>query len=343
MIKRLVLLLNIVCVLGLLMAYLSPYIPPTVWYIPQLFGLFYPYFLFFNVCFLTFWLVFKRTYAIYSFITILMGFGFISRVYKWNDIPVPESNEVIKLLSYNVKKFGTSSEGKTVNPKPLFEFVSQQNADISCFQEYSNSRYVKYGKSVLEDLYTYAHFNGELATFSKFPILKKQNISFCKNHYAKGIITDILIEKDTLRIINVHLESNQLSSKNKKDLEEVVNKKQGFEKLRSIAGKLKRASFHRVIQVEKIVDIVEESPYKIIVCGDFNDIPLSYSYGRINKLLDDSFVEAGENFGLTFSEGNINVRIDYIFSKTPFYKHEAHSIKHSDHKPITAFTKINLE
>lgn len=343
MIRRLIFIVNFLSVLGLLLAYLSPYVPPQKWYIPQLFGLFYPYLLVINIGFAIFWLFFKRNYALYFFLVILVGFGFISRVYKWNEKTVSESDETIKLLTYNVKRFGTASDGKTTEPKALFEFVTEQNANIACFQEYSHPRYQKYGKKILENHYKYTHNDGEIATFSQFPIIKKQHIDFEKDHYASGIITDIVADMDTLRIVNVHLESNRLSPENKKDLEEVVNKKRNFSKLRTLASKLKRASYNREKQVDILTTIVKDSPYAVILCGDFNDVPLSYSYQRIKKLLNDSFVESGENMGQTFSEGVINVRIDYVFSNKTFYNHQVYSVEYSDHKPVTVLIKRNLE
>lgn len=341
--KRLLFLINIGCIVGLLLCYASPYIAPQYWYIPQFLGLFYSYFLLANIIFFIFWSLFKRSYAKYSFVVILLGFGFISRVYKWNEKRLGDKQDVVKMLTYNVKRFGTDAQGKTVNPSNLFEFVQKQDAEIACFQEYSHSRYQKYGSKLLRKQYSHIYYSGDVATFSKYPIINQQPITFEKGHYVAGIVTDIVVERDTLRVVNVHLESNKLSMANKKDIENLVSKKRNFQKLRSVVSKLKNASLRRTKQVERLVPLIAGSPYPVILCGDFNDTPLSYSYQRVKKLLNDSFVVAGKNSGRTFAEGSIKVRIDYIFSKLPFYEHTIHQIESSDHKPVTVFVDLSLE
>lgn len=343
MIKRLLFLVNTVCIVALLFAYTAPYIAPSSWYIPQLFGLFYNYILLANVAFFLFWLFFKKSYAKYSFLAILIGFGFISRAYKWNGNMLKSEQNVAKLLTYNVKKFGTDNAGKTRDPTPLFQFVQEQHATVICVQEYSHSRYRKYGSKLLGKTYPHMHFADDLATFSKYPIVKKERIEFEKKQYAAAIFTDIAIQTDTLRIVNVHLQSNQLSATNKQDIENLVSKKRKLNKLRLVGRKLKNASLHRVQQVEKLVNLIENSPYPILLCGDFNDTPLSYSYQRIKNLLDDSFVVSGKKTGRTFAEGSIKVRIDYVFSKRSFYEHQVHTVNYSDHKPISVLFDLNLE
>lgn len=341
--KRLVFLINAVCIVGILFSYASPYLAPKDWYIPQLFGLFYNYLLLANSLFLIFWLFFQKRYAIYPFLAIIVGFGFVSRAYKWSEQSTEKQEQTLKLLTYNVKKFGTTSTGKTIDPTPLFEFVKTQKAALSCFQEYSQERYQKYGKKLLQKQYPHTHIDGETATFSKFPIISKQRIVFPKGHYATGILTDIVATQDTLRILNVHLESNQLSTANKQDFEDFVSKKRGLKKLHLVGSKLKKAALHRALQVQKLVEIIKSSPYPVIICGDFNDTPLSYSYQRIKNLLEDSFAIAGKGSGKTFSEGSIKVRIDYIFANATFYQHQVHKVNHSDHKPVTVLFRPNLE
>lgn len=341
--RRLILFINILFAVALLVCYLSPYVAPKYGYVFQVFGLFYSYIAVINVLFIIFWIFFKFKNIKYSLLALLIGFGFISRAYKWNGKSTNSKEQTFKLLTYNVKKFGISSNGRTTSPTPLFQFVEEQKAAIVCFQEYDHSRYQKYGKSLLKKHYSFLHRNGEIATFSKYPIIGKQNIPFDPKHHAKGIISDIIIQKDTLRILNVHLESNQLSPQNKKDFENFVSKPKNLKKLRIIGAKLKRAALNRAIQIDKLASIVKDSPFPVILCGDFNDTPLSYSYQRMQNLLDDSFVEAGENTGSTFAEGSIKVRIDYIFSKLKFAEHKVHDLHYSDHKAVTVRCFQNLE
>lgn len=333
--RQLIFFLNSICIFALGVAYTSPYISPQYCHIPQLFGLFYPYIFLANLAFVFFWVLFHKSYAKYSFLMLLVSFFYMPRIYKFGNTSVQNNEQSLKLLTYNVKKFGTDDKGKITNPSALFEFISAQDASFICFQEYSNSRYLKYGKSLLNKKYPYVHTEGEIATFSHFPIVAKKSINFNKENYAKGILTNIALGKDTVCILNVHLESNQLSSKNKQDLMNLVNNKgKNFKKIFFVGNKLKRASLRRAQQMEKLVDIIKKSHYPIILCGDFNDTPMSYSYQRIKNLLDDSFIKVGKGSGKTFSEGIINVRIDYVFTKLKMTKHQVHNEQFSDHKPV---------
>ncbi len=332
--KRLLFLVNIFLIVALLIASSAPYVAPQVSYIPQLLGLFYVHLLVGNVFFLLLWLFFKRRYVIYSLIAVLVGLLFVPRFYQWeNKEEVEQQEEGFKLLSYNVRNFiPQNKKDLAVN---FFKFVNSQNPAIVCFQEYSQSRYLKYGKKLLSANYPFKYSQGEIATFSKFPIVKKQTIDFDGKEYAKGTFSDILVRKDTLRIFNVHLESNRLSSDNKEDIASFLHKKgRNFKRLVGVYSKLKRASLHRSKQVKKLLKLIKKSPYPVILCGDFNDIPLSYSYQQIKNQLNDSFTEGGSGTGRSFSEGVINVRIDYIFSSLKMYKHHVCNVNYSDHKPI---------
>ncbi len=328
--KRLLFLVNIALIVALLLAYASPYIAPETWYIPQLFGLFYKYILGANIFFVVFWLFFRKRYLKYSFIAILIGFGFVSREYKWSGNTQENDKNALSILTYNVRKFNS-------NPTELFEFVAAENTNLLCFQEYSNKKYKKYGKPLIHKRFPHSYIVGEVAIFSQFPLVNKKKIAFEKGHYVSAIQADIITPKDTLCIINIHLESNKLSSGNKQDVENFVsNKERDVNKLKSIGRKLKKASLNRKKQIEIVAKIIEESPFPVILCGDFNDVPMSYSYQRIKNLLADSFVEAGKGSGKTFRERSIEVRIDYIFSNLKIRSHKVSEVNFSDHKPVTA-------
>ncbi len=343
--KRLLFLVNILLVVALLVACIAPFVAPRFSYIPQLLGLFYSYLLLGNILFLLMWLFVRRRYAKYSFPVLLISLFFLPRFYQWGsgkDLTYQEKR--FKLLSYNVRKF--TPQSKEISPVELFEFVKTEAPSVVCFQEYSQSRYLKYGKKLLGGNYSFIHREGEIATFSKFPIINKQHINFNRKEYAKGVFSDIVVHQDTLRVLNVHLESNQLSPDNKEEIASFIHKKgRNIRRLSSVYSKLKRASLHRSTQVEELLELIKKSPYPVVLCGDFNDIPLSYSYQRIKSLLNDGFMEGGSGKGISFSEGLIQVRIDYIFSKLKMCNHRIYDVNYSDHKPLIIYLQRtkNLE
>ncbi|MBS9767761.1 MAG: endonuclease/exonuclease/phosphatase family protein [Flavobacteriaceae bacterium] len=335
--KRLLFLVNIFFIIALLLAYVSPYTAPTISYIPQLIGLGYVYILCVNLAFVVLWLFFKRSYAVYSLIVILLGVGFVQREYKWSNQSLGTNKKGLKIITYNVRSFAE-------NPQACFTFIAKQNADILCFQEYLDKNYLKYGKKKLRKLFPHHYNVGEVAIFSKYPLKNRQNIVFPKGHYVAGIRSDVILGKDTIRFVNVHLESNQLNSQDKHDIESLIrNKKRNTNTVKNIIRKLKKSALHRAKQVEVLSEVIEKSPYQIVLCGDFNDVPMSYSYQQMRKYLDDSFVESGKGWGKTFVEKSINVRIDYVFSNLQFGNHQVAEVNFSDHKPVSVFAYLNLE
>ena len=56
----------------------------------------------------------------------------------------------------------------------------------------------------------------------------------------------------------------------------------------NILRKLKRAFLKRASQVEIIQEYVRRSPYPVILCGDFNDTPVSYTMGTLTNELKDA-------------------------------------------------------
>ena len=70
------------------------------------------------------------------------------------------------------------------------------------------------------------------------------------------------------------------------------------------------------MQVKVIEQNMKQSPYPIIVCGDFNDTPLSYTYNKIKSNLIDSFTISGSELEILFKIPML--RIDYIFHDNKF-------------------------
>ena len=92
-------------------------------------------------------------------------------------------------------------------------------------------------------------------------------------------------------------------------------------------------------QVEILKDFIKQSPYPVILAGDFNSVPNSYEYYTISDILQDCFLEAGNGFSTSFHDYKFPIRIDYIFSskelKPLSYKVDR-TKKLSDHYPVMA-------
>ena len=80
---------------------------------------------------------------------------------------------------------------------------------------------------------------------------------------------------------------------------------------------MKKSYKERASQIKIIEQNMKESPYPIIICGDFNDTPLSYTYKKIKSNLIDSFTISGSGIGDSYVKIPM-LRIDYIFHDNKF-------------------------
>jgi len=347
---------NLLAVISILFSYGAQYINPHDAWIFALFGLLYPYLLFLNLLFVILWLFIRKRYALISLIAILIGWKNLSTIITLpSDEPILLPGPSINLTTWNVHGFaGQMNVRGNVRPE-IIEYISDQNPDLLCMQEvriYEASVDPVFQKmSRSWDLpYHYGRdyfapdqtngFNG-IVTFSRFPIVRA---GFLDQQPKKcfGIFTDIVVGSDTLRIINVHLASLRLDQS---DVDFYYHlKKTETEKIRIKAGifsilrKLKVAFILRAAQTAKILELIDQSTYPVLLCGDMNDSPFSYTYRQLTSSLTDAYREAGKGFfGSTYDGALPNYRIDYILLdrhyKTIAYRKA--DVTFSDHYPIS--------
>lgn len=335
--------LNVLVVLALFFSYLSVFISPEKWWVPSFFGLAYPVFLGINLFFILLWLILSPRYSLFSFIAILMGWGILTRFiqFKGNEI----DNADIKVLSYNVKHFyGDENQTQKQTADEIKAFLKKQRPDIICLQE------VRIRKNSIFNLaetveefdfvnhYQYARSSSTYGsvTLTRYPVINMGEIRF-EDSRNISIFTDILIDSDTVRVFNIHLQSFQIDPRNYPFIESGVENEQDLYDMRDMGSHFKHGFQQRAKQVETIREYIEKSPYHVLVCGDFNDTPASYSYQQISKGLNDAFVRSGSGVGRTYVGKLPSFRIDYIFHSSGFesYNFKTYDYRNSDHLPIS--------
>jgi endonuclease/exonuclease/phosphatase family metal-dependent hydrolase len=355
---------NVIVIIALLTAYLANYLNPKVYFLAGLSGLFYPYILIANVLFIVIWLFRKWKYCLLSLITILTGFNSVQRLYQFQRKITPsDTTQLVKVMSYNVQILGLYSESS--NREKIIQFLKEEHPDITCLQEYCQSNSPKNGfvsahhiKEALNvknySLHTPLSRNNYLfgmAIFSKYPIIHQGIISFKDAKTNHAMFVDVKINTDTVRIYNVHFQSihfgaeDYLFAQQAASNSDMSNDKWKEHSVR-ILKKIKTGFAKRSTQVDTIVNHINLSPYRVIVCGDFNDTPWSYTYKQIRNLLEDAFVESGKGFGYSMIINKLlSFRIDYIFHDKSFqsYDFTTGNIQASDHYPVSTYIKINKE
>ena len=119
------------------------------------------------------------------------------------------------------------------------------------------------------------------------------------------------------------------------------NLKAGSERL---LKKIAEASVIRSLQADAVSKVIEDFKGQgVIVCGDFNDSPISYSHRVIGKQLDDAFVASGNGLGISYHRNRFYFRIDHIFTSKNLKAYDCtvdRSIKASDHYPIWCYISL---
>jgi endonuclease/exonuclease/phosphatase family metal-dependent hydrolase len=183
-------------------------------------------------------------------------------------------------------------------------------------------------------------FHG-IVTLSKFPIINKGDIVHPASS-SLSIFSDLLIGNDTFRIFNNHLQSFRLQRMERsflRELTEASDEKETLNEIITISTSLKNGFIRRAAQAKAVKEAINSSPFPVIVAGDFNDTPVSYSYRKIRKGLFDAFVSAGYGAGFTYKGKYPPNRIDYILYDNALEcrQFDIIKIKYSDHYPIVAY------
>lgn len=362
--KVLLIILNSLAVIGLLLSYAAGYFAPEKYWLLPFFGLVYPVFLLINLLFILLWLVLWKRTVFFSLVAVLLGWNMLLTIYPFrftNPVRIPEKE--IKLTSFNVHNLYGNSKGANIREtrKSVIDFLQGISPDIVCFQEFyeiaNDSARVLNGYSNELNLkeYYYANYRqfwnkqkiNAIATFSRFPMITKGQIRI-PDRGIFAIYTDLLIQGDTVRVYNVHLESVRLSEEDYDFYSGLTGP--GPETLpievgsKRIFWKLKKAFRFRAQQVESLTREIRSVPYPVIVAGDFNDSPYSYTYHQISQTLSDAFIQAGNEFiGSTYAGKYPAYRIDFIMYsdglKATSYSRK--TVDFSDHYPITATLLLN--
>jgi endonuclease/exonuclease/phosphatase family metal-dependent hydrolase len=350
---RILLAVNGIFAIALLLSYLAVVVSPVDFVWPAFLGLAYPYLLILNIIFVIIWAMLLRFEAFISLAVIFVGFIHFSNYIKLSR-PSGDKTNTFKVLSYNVRLFNYFENNKGLtSEKRIFSFLKSQSPDIICLQDL-----FLVGKPTVEESMMIEYLGGKyyshmkvtesgknryygIVTFSKYPIIRRGEVVHPSSS-SLTIYTDIVINKDTIRIYNNHLESFRLKRMERSFIEELSSSdKKTMSEVKSLSVSLKKGFKKRAIQAQVVKEYINKSPYKVMVAGDFNDTPVSYVYRKIRKGLNDSFINSGYGAGFTYRGNYPPNRIDYILYDNKYVNSyfEIIKMKYSDHYPIVAYFK----
>jgi len=345
---------NILFAFSLLMSYLAAYISPEQLASPAFFGLAYPYLVLINILLIITWAVLLRYEALISVIVIAAGYTHLTNYFK---LSKKDNNRegTFQVLSYNIRLFNTLESGNKSSEKVILDFIKERQPDIICLQEFYGTGNAAQKVNEIRN-YLNGNYNSHMkvigsgrnryygiVTYSRFPILGRGEIIHPRSP-SLTIYTDVMIQKDTFRIFNNHLQSFRLKSMERSFIEDIALQDDGntLGEVRSISHSLKNGFTRRAQQAELVKGQINLTRHPVIVAGDFNDTPVSYTYTKMRKGLNDAFVSSGYGAGFTYRGNYPANRIDYILYDDALECRyfDIIKVRYSDHYPVAAFFRV---
>jgi endonuclease/exonuclease/phosphatase family metal-dependent hydrolase len=365
--RRLFIISNAVAVLLFLLACANALLHPGRWWFISLLGLFFPLLLVLVTGFFLFWLFFPshRRWAWFSGMALIIGWPNIHvflAFHPFSTFTPEKPPHSLRILTWNIRswdEFITKKRGASGHRSKMMDFLSEQQADLLCFQEFYESHDPKEPDANLLYIqqqlhYPYCFFSRDyrradgmyeagVILFSRYPIIDSLLIRYSRPDGIRAteslIAADIRVGGDTIRVFTTHLQSVLFHSKDFHDLEIIKNVDDSILMAsRSIVKKLRYAFRHRADQALEVRNELDKSPYPAIICGDFNDVPNSFTYFTIRGGFRDAYIEKGFGIGRSYVHISPTLRIDYILAdpRLGVLQCKRFLPPYSDHHPVMA-------
>ena len=314
---------------------------------------------------LLFWIIWRDKFLFIPLIAVAFSSPFTFSSFAIN---INHSNieKDIKIMSWNVKNFDLYNWSRNASTRAkMLQIIADEKPAIICFQEFYTDNgmlfnNIKYLTDTLGYKYHYfqpttqitrlnykkhcsnqtpctIHQKWGVAIFSNYPIIDTGRIDFANSKNNECIYTDLLINGKTCRIYSVHFQSLRLGNSDYAILDSLeIKLTADWKSLSNVARKMKRAYSKRALQASAVAQSVNNHSGIQIVCGDFNDVPVSYTYQTVKGNMNDAFVQKGNGFGHTYVTIIPAFRIDYALFHPSLQINSYKSIRKelSDHYPV---------
>lgn len=356
MFVRLLLAVNIIVIAGMLLTGYASVVSPCTLPILSILGYGFPIFAFANAVMIMVWVCVRLRMVIVPFVGFVACYSPMMTYCPVNmsrDIP----DDCLKVMSYNTWLFGESFENPCETPREerreiVLNYIAESDCDIVCLQEAElQGGRLKDINRIIRPIMPYidaCYGPGGTCVllFSKHPIKRHELIEFKS---AGNLSAAFFVEIDgrEIIVINNHLETNHFSTEEKEQFHSMVKGDMERHDMKSesrfILRKLSEAAVLRAPQADAVAEYISSHHgTPMIVCGDFNDIPLSYTHRTISKGLTDCHTACATGPGFSYRKNGMYVRIDNIMCSeefTPYSCHIDKTIDVSDHFPIISYIK----
>lgn len=345
---RIFLSVNLVFAALLIVSAFGGYVNPKVfpWLVSA--TLLFPLLFAVNVAFVLMWLMVCSRRWLWSFL-VLLATAFQFRIYCPINLPQPAPKGSVKVLTYNL--FGYGGFPRKEAFADMMDFLANCDANICCLQEaYYSERYKAEIEAALShwsyrDSVSFARVGNALMLCSDFPIVDRRVIS-SPSYSHVCVAYRLLVDADTIVVVNSHFVSNAMNAEDKQVYHDIITAPEegntGSDVIR-LGRKVNAAGVKRAEQADSLLAYLETlGDVPVIVCGDFNDSPLSYVHHRLTRNLTDAYVASGSGPGISYHLSGMFFRLDNILCSSHWRSFGARVMsdqKMSDHYPLEAVLK----
>ena len=327
--EKFIFLVNSILAVLFLISLVIPCIKPSIFPYFSILSLFSPLIILLNILFIFYWIAKLKKQFLLSVLILLIGYSSVLTFINFSNNSSYMTENKVSIISYNVRLFNLYNWIDENNIEDqINSFLVDKSPDIICLQEYRGN---------IIDLpnypYRFEFLRGNnikygQVIFSKFPILNKGSVDF-GSMSNNAIFVDLKIHNDTIRFYNVHLQSFALENEIDLSTINTIQKKE-------IVTNLSNTFITQQRQVDVLRNSIDNSPYKNVLSGDFNNTAFSYTYKNLINGFKDSFMLKGNGLGITFNYNFIPLRIDFILVDDNFRVNQfkTYKINLSDHEPI---------
>lgn len=267
-----------------------------------------------------------------------------------------DDGEVIKVMTYNVMGYSDmdGTYDVTLGYNPTVSSILAQDADIVACQESIMPGYrlpVNVSDEQIDSLnkrYPYQHETMRgMRLWSRFPfevvdvpVTGSDSFDVCRY--------DINVMGETLHLFNLHLQSLGLNDDDKEIYMHLTEGEtsDGMDNVRhNLLHKFAAAQRQRAGQANEIADAIDNlDSDRVLVVGDFNDIPGSYATRTLEKRghLTDGYRVAGNGPSITYRANRFYFRIDHMMTGDGVEPLRIDKIgcESSDHYPLVGYFRI---
>lgn len=350
--------INIVAAVPMVLTLMASSVSPADSWMIAASGLLFPLMVVVNFVFVLVWLLAKSYLVLLSASLLIVSIPTISHTIQI-DFGDEEKKKGLRVMTFNVRgnDFYEYIAKQGVVSDSICALIDEEQIDILCFQEFFSIKSKKF--DVIEKLLNgktkkniYVNEMGKwhddsrwgLVTFSTHPIVNKKSFYFDPS-YPFATYCDIKVLNDTIRVFNVHLRSFRFSHEERKVFDIVLdsNDMPSTVQSMSILKRFEVAYNEKAREIDTISKVIKMSPYKVVVCGDFNDPASSYAYHELGDKLNDAFVESGSGYGKTYNGKLPLLRIDYILHDEKISSFNYRTIQRnlSDHYPVVVDLELS--